>query len=1103
MTKTPLPDAPDREKILSLLDKSLLVEAAAGTGKTTAMVGRVVNLLKHGRNNLAAVTFTRKAAAELRQRLETRIGQLLADSGGETSDAEKANLRSAAAALPDSHIGTIHSFCARLLRERPVEAGLSPDFRELDADEDALLRERAWKDFAGTLARGRHRDLHALFATFGLDLDTLGNGFLAFADYPDMDEWIGRDAGVHQIDVDAFLKGVRAYHGSLLPLANALENADPGTDALMPICQILLRRLPRLTMPLGLPEAHRLAGLFKSNPKITQKQWLAPAFGMDKTAVLEFADAYRRFHGETVQPFKNACLAAVHAAALEAYHLARDRYDAIRRESGLVNFQDLLLATARMLRDFPEVRADFAERYGRLLVDEVQDTDPVQAEIMFLLASAAPRERDWRKCPPRPGALFIVGDPKQSIYRFRRADIAVYQEIKRLILRSGGEVLGLSANFRSQPTVLQWVNETFRLRTEEGREPPPEAVAASGRFADAESAYSPAYVPLLPGVAEGGGEAFHGVFRLEAIDVSKKEGVSEQDVLRNEAERIARFIRRAIDAGLPLPGREGPRAARAGDFLVITYGKKRAALYAEAVRSAGLECRASGGGTLGGSEALRLLARYLTAIDNPEDPVALTAALRGGLFGVSDPELYAWKKAGNAFSYLWRGGEQEGIGRIFALMRAHAARLREDGPWAALGRIADDLGLWALAATGDDPPMDCGALALALDLLQREKEAAPTLAAVVERLEWLLDRCEKDPLPAVEGGDNAVRVMNLHKTKGLEAPVVFLACTRGMRKHAVGLAVRRSGETVRGGLALRGGAHGAELLARPPEWDEVAEEEALFLAAERTRLNYVAATRAGAALIVSVHKSEGKWGTAFLPQYAHGETIAQALPEPEDSGAAFAEEKAEKPDLALLDEWEAAAASRAAALAAPSYSVERAKQETDPPAFSTAGETAETPVPAALSAAYGEVLHRALLFPSGTGGEREALAALLREFELPAGFLPLVEETVRRVHASALWRKALHSPQMFQEAPFTLFDEGAGESPALLRGVIDLVFRNATGWTVVDFKSDAVGPSALAAAASRHAPQLRAYAAAWEKLTGEAVTETGIYFFHADAYFPL
>ncbi len=1091
-----LPDAEDREKIHTLLDTNLLVEAAAGTGKTTAMVERIVNLAGQGHTALAAVTFTRKAAAELRERLERRVG----------------------GALADCHIGTIHSFCARLLRERPVEAGLSPDFREVDADEDALLRARAWKDFAGQLAQGRHNDIYALFETFGLDLDTLEKGFLAFADYPDIDEWTGRDAGVHRIDVDAFLKGVEAYNRTLTPLAAALESAEAGTDTLIPLCRTLRKRLPRLRrMPMGLADAFSLSGLFRDAPRITQKQWFALGPGLKKEDVLEIDAAYRRFFEETVLPFRNNCLAAVYAAALEAYHLARDRYDALRRTEGLVNFQDLLLATARMLRDHPGVRADFAQRYDRLLVDEVQDTDPVQAEIMFLLASADPRQRDWRRCPPRPGALFIVGDPKQSIYRFRRADIAVYQEIKRLIRASGGEVLGLSANFRSQPAVLDWVNETFRLPAEEGGAPPaPEAVAASGRFADAESPYSPAYVPLLPGRREDAGEGvFQGVFRLETLPVSKKEGVSDQDALRDEAERIARFIRRAVETGLPLPGREGsPRPARPGDFLIVTYEKKRAALYADAVRRAGLACRMSGGGTLGGSEAIRLLAQYLEAIDNPEDPVALAAVLRGGLFGVPDPELYAWKQAGNAFSYLRREDEAGGIGGIFSLMRRHAARIRESGAWSALEEVAEDLGLWALSATGGEAAVDCGALALALDVLKRGREATPTLGALVDRLRWLIARYDREALPAMESGAEAVRVMNLHKTKGLEAPVVFLACTRGMRGHAVALAVRRDGEAARGGLALWGGKHGTDLLARPPEWDAMAAEEALFLAAERTRLHYVAATRAGAALVVSVHRSGKDWKTGFLPQYAHGETIGRALPEPDDSAAARPEDDApEKPDLSRLDAVRAAAAERAAALARPSYRVERATAGSVPPALlpageaEEAGEAAERLVPADQAAAYGEVLHRALALPAGAGGmwgTREAVEALLREFDLPPELAPEVEETVRRVRASAVWRKAAESGRMLQEVPFTLYSEGAeGDAPSFLRGVIDLVFRNATGWTVVDFKSDAVGPSALAAAASRHGPQLRAYAAAWEQLTGEQVTETGIYFFRADAYFPL
>ena len=1092
-----LPDAAARETILDNLDANLVVEAAAGTGKTTCLVGRIMNLFRTGHHRIAAVTFTHKAASELRERLEKRLGQSLVDPG--LSEEEKAHLAQAQKLLPECHIGTIHSFCARLLRERPVEAGIGPDFRELDDSEDLFLRAQAWNEFARQLGGGEYRDLYRIFETFGLDLDTLGDSFRKFADFPDIEEWPGRDAGMHQIDADAFMTGVDAYYQSLRPLHAALENADPGTDALLPVLQILVRRYPRLHPPLALADAYRLSGLFKKNPKITQKQWLL--FAMDKDAALGEQARYLRFHEDTVVPFRNQCLAAVYAAALQAYQTARDIYDRLRLESGVLNFQDLLMAAAAMLREYPEVRADLAGRYRRLLIDEVQDTDPVQAEIMFLLASDAFSERDWRKCPPRPGALFIVGDPKQSIYRFRRADIVVYQEIKKRIVDCGGEVLGLSTNFRSQPAILDWVNATYCLPPGTGKTP--EEVAASGCFSLDESPHSPGYVALRPGLGEAPPGSFHGVYYLETIPVSKKDGVKEKDVVRDEADRIAAFIRHAVDSGMPIPEGSKTRPAHAGDFMVVTYEKPDAAVYAAALRAMGLECRVSSGGTLRNSKSLCLLREYLTALDNPEDGVQLLAVLRGELFGVSDPELYAWRKKGREFSFLAIHPEgDDAIGNILAILRKHWELFRRTDPALAVETVLEDLGLWAYSALGDDPSTQAGTVAAALELLRSEREELPTLGGLIERLVWHMEHYEKDPLPAAAGRGQAVRVMNLHKTKGLEAPVVFLTCTRGLRRHEAAFAVRRRAGKTSAGLALRGGLYGGTLLARPGEWDRLAEEEELFLAAEKTRLNYVAATRAGAALVVSVHMTNKVWKSAFLPCFVKGETIEKALPEPEMRPEARFDGVLDAIDGDGLLESAAAREAAREALLRPSYRVERAKPDFVPAIPAGDSGRTEDIFEGEAPLELGEVLHRLLQEDLSEVQTRDMAAVLLRDFSLPPGWLDDVADMVAQVKTSAVWQRAAAAERAYREAPFTVtaLEDGL---PVIRRGVIDLVFREEKGWIVVDYKSDLVGDGQVDAAARRHQAQLKAYAKAWECIIGEKVAETGIYFLRNGVYVPV
>ena len=1091
-----LPDAAARRVILENLDENLVVEAAAGTGKTTSLVGRIMNLFRSGRVNkasrFAAVTFTLKAAGELRQRLERELDAAIADPA--TPARELRHLELAKSLLPECHIGTIHSFCARLLRERPVEAGVVPDFREMEPDEDLLYRKRAWDEFSRRLVGGRRPELYRAFEIFGLDLDTLGQGFARFADFPDIPDWPGLDAGLDAIDTDGFVRAVAAFTESLDRLQPRLDTAEGGTDTLIPILQNLSRRARR-SAPNDIGQAFQLCRMLKTKPRLVQRQW-RDHLGLDKEQALEAMDEYARFCESSAAPFRTACLAAVYAKSLQAFAEAGDIYDRLRRADGVLNFQDLLMLTAGVLREYPEVRADLAARYARLLVDEVQDTDPVQAEIMFLLASEDPHERDWKRCVPRPGALFIVGDPKQSIYRFRRADIVVYQELKRCIVETGGRQLGLTANFRSQPEILDWVNKTlFR----DDPDASAEAVASSGRFGPTDSPYSPAYAPLRAGLPPAG-DAWSGVFYLETLPVSKKDGIGPREAVADEAARIAAFIRHAVDTGLLLPGRSGPRPAAAGDFLVVTYRKSKARHYAEALRRLGLECRVSSGGTLADSPALDLLEPYLDALSNPDDGIRLLAVLRGGLFGVADTELYRWKKAGRRFSFLTDAEtESSPVADALAMMRGHYRLFAREEPCRALADVVRDLGLWEYASLGDHPADSVGVLSTALELLNAARSELPTLGTLRTRLEWLRGNYDRDPLPARESAGQAVRIMNLHKTKGLEAPVVFLTSTRTVRRRDVAFAVRRGGEETQGALAMFGGEFGNLLLAQPAAWDEIAAEEGLFLAAEGTRLNYVAATRAGAALVVSVHKTSGGWKSAFLPEFAPGVTIAEKLPEP-DAVPGFSDGDKTAVDVDNLRRAMDVAAEKLPLLLKPSYMAERAKPESAFPDTAT-GVAADDGDPD-WAVDMGEILHR--LIEGGDDVSEAGLSAmagdLLQEFGRPRSLAGELSELIAALRRSDLWRRAARSERVFRETPFTVgIDTPAG--PSLRRGVIDLVFREDGGWVVVDYKSDripeGIGPEE---AAARHAAQLAAYADAWTKLTGEPVVETAVYFLRHDAY---
>lgn len=1090
-----LPDAEARAAITAELDCNLVVEAAAGTGKTTCLVARICEMIKAGamRDNarFAAVTFTIKAANELKQRLQAEIERQLRDA--QLTPGQREALASGLSALPECHIGTIHSFCARLLRERPVEAGVNPDFQELDQNQDAEYRVRAWNEFARRLDAGQYSLLANNFRVFGLDLDTLGNGFLNFAEYPDVDRWIGSDYKNEAIDLPAFVSGLDAFISSLGGFASLLENADPGNDPLIPILQVLNRRRKR-PLPKNVEDAYRLSALFRPNAEPRKRHWKT-VFAFDPEEIEERRNAYMRFCEDVVTPFRNQCQAAVYGSAMAAYKLVQDIYDRLRREDAVLNFQDLLLATARVLRNHPDVRQDLAGRFQRLLVDEVQDTDPVQAEILLLLASVDVGEKDWRNIVPRPGSLFIVGDPKQSIYRFRRADIVVYQELKDMVVKNGGRLLELTANFRSQPGILDWVNNTFALQPDETLDC--EAAAAAGKFSFEDSPYSPAYVPLTPGRSETEDECLKGVYCLETIP-EKRGKIGIADILADESARIAGFIRNALDKGYRIPDRGGVRAATPGDFLIVTYQKAAAPLYAAALGRLGIESEVSAGGALAASPVLDMLSSYLTALANPDDPVAMLAVLRGPLFGVSDQELYRWKKSGGQFFFPYAAeGEPRSVASVLRLLRRHHRMLLRQDTLSCLNRIIDDLGLWALACLGDDPDAGVGALFTTLELLKADRNKIAGPAGLVAQLHGLRKNYDGDVLPVRPSDGQAVRVMNVHKTKGLEAPVVFLACTRNIRARPARFAINRGGGAVEGGMVLAGGEFGNIPLACPMDWRQLAEREELFLQAERTRLNYVAATRAGSMLVVSVHQSAKVNRSAFLPGSNAEPVMANRLDEPVEPPVPRRETLAEGIDADQLERCEDRRRKGLDVALSATYQLERAKPDTGSTGYLSAGLSGEEEgADPELAADFGEIMHSLL----ATGGDAEGLtelaAQLLPEYGLPSGMAGELVAKAAGVRRSDIWRRAEASAHCFREVPFTVAGRG-GEMTALQRGVIDLVFREEDGWIIVDYKSDRIAKHAdIREAAQRHASQLNAYAKAWEKAIGEKVIDAIVYFVH-------
>ncbi|HYB44779.1 MAG TPA: UvrD-helicase domain-containing protein, partial [Candidatus Methylomirabilis sp.] len=462
-----LVDDDARQRIRSSLGETMLVEAAAGTGKTSELVARLVAVLAEGRGRVetvVAVTFTEKAAGELKLRLRVALEQARQSAG--TGSPRRINLDEAVAHLEEARVSTIHGFCNDLLHERPVEALVDPRFQVLTEPQAESLYRRAFDRWVEAQLEAPREGLRrALRRRASLDdgdpVERIRRAGWALAGWRDFREPWRRQLFAREAAIDALVERVHAFAGLVRSCGNPTDGLYADTW--------LARRISddvRLGEQLA-PRDHDaleagLAELARS------RQFRRPRRGYDRNyragVTRDEILAEHGALGEALDDFARQADADLAALLQGELFATVDAYEALKARAGCLDFLDLLLRTRDLLRGRGDVRAELQRRFTHIFVDEFQDTDPLQAEILLLLAAADPAASSWRDATPAPGKLFLVGDPKQSIYRFRRADVGIYQEVKRLLKGRGAAVVELTSSFRAVPPVQRLVNAAFAPR---------------------------------------------------------------------------------------------------------------------------------------------------------------------------------------------------------------------------------------------------------------------------------------------------------------------------------------------------------------------------------------------------------------------------------------------------------------------------------------------------------------------------------------------------------------------------------------------------------------------------------------------------------------
>jgi ATP-dependent helicase/nuclease subunit A len=1064
-------DQDARNTICFDLGTNLLVESAAGTGKTTALVTRMINLIREGAcgpGTLVAVTFTRKAAAELRVRFQTELELECKNASG----IEKERLGVALVNTDPGFIGTIHSFCAKILRERPIQAGVDIGFVEMDDEEDADVKNRAWENYVAELYVKNDPSLK-IVEKLGVEIGRLRTAFFTISKYPDVHDWPAEKRPAPRLaEVIPHLEDYVEAITALMP-----QFPDKwGTDKLIPACKPIPGGFRQICWNRE-SDLIDLLKLFDRNVSAVKKYWPA---GIDPDEHLE---KWNEFRETQAAPVIKAWLEHTYSYLMDVVSGAIRRYEVIKRESGRLSYEDLLIKTAGLLKSNAGIRKYFRSRFSHLLVDEFQDTDPIQAEILMYLTAENPDEPDWRRCRPAAGSLFLVGDPKQSIYRFRRADIVTYNQVRGIIEEAGGKVVNLSTNFRTVKPLTDWVNTAFEAE-----------------FEAFEEQYSPRYVNLDAARLEVGAGFWPPVQKIEMPKAKRgsKTGADEaaQSPRSIEAELIARSIRDAVETKRPIARKEKENdAAGFGDFLIITPTKKNLGEYSAKLQHYGIPHEVSGGGALNQIPELRLLYALLRAVSDSYDQIALAAVLRSELFGISDQELYDFDRLGGKFNFREAVPEDlpESLSRLkecFAILQTYAFELATLPPVAAVERIAGHIGLFAHTGISPGWSMRAGSLSKAIELLRNSAREFWSIQEVIRFLEKLITAEEgPDTIPVRPYEGKAVRVMNLHKAKGLEAPVVFLADPTKENERKVESHIDRTTGASCGYLRiLEKTRYSVNDLGAPVNWDNFAEIESRFLKAENLRLLYVAATRAGSNLIISSAETKNRW--AFFNKQLNCPKLqdpgAQKIPYNELDLSQYDPAQTE---AVIHRDWET--------LLKPTYIQTGAKK------YALADHAVEA-VTNRHAELRGTLIHRALeslMLDPACDVSGIITSIIAEDNDLDADTAAILSkdalETATRVLHSAVWRRFQASPRRFVEAPFVIPAENETGS---IRGVIDLVFQEAEGWVIVDYKSTRAPKEALRDYAAFYKPQLDIYASAWEAATGEAVTEKGIFFTSLDVY---
>ncbi|MGO1468511.1 MAG: UvrD-helicase domain-containing protein [Tissierella sp.] len=820
-----------REEIVNTFDKNYLLEAGAGAGKTTIIVERIINHIiseKIEAKNIVAITFTKAASLELAERIEREALEYLSK---EKDKSTRENLER----VEELFSGTIHSFCEMLLREMPFEAGLTPGY-EIVEDSNEFY-EKIWYEFLRN-NKDKYKEYIDLFRLFNIDYRDLKQGAISVMDNPDIN-FVGFDLG---IDYEELKDRFKSLDKKALNTSFIKQGSNLG--------KLFVKIIEE-----GGDLNKYISDLLKECPKINSDDDLTSKYIYKKHQEKDEAKDIVDFIEKIIEIY-SSLNAIIYNICTEFVNLVGEYKEV--EYTNYLTFNDLLFKACKLIKTSKKAREHFRGKFKYFYIDEAQDTDPLQAELLLLLSHDGDIEdlKSFTDVNPKAGSLFIVADPKQSIYRFRRADISIYESVKGVIDRFG-EVVNLDINFRSTNGICKWVEKTFKDRSD--------GFAFLEEASDTQAGFK-GILNFWKEDEKEDSKHLSGVYKYETQDANIDEEEIEKDKETQrevkEEEYIANLVRDIIDTKYidEKIGRDEftNRRVENKDIMILTKTNEETGIFLDELKRNNIPALLAGEKRLSDNREVLNLFLLLDFLIDPRDDIKFVAVLRNCFYLEVETVNLLFNK-GKKANVMFNDEEFKRIDHphlkeSIAYLKEIFTKSKYEDPIIFIEKlIKEKIGIYDTHKEYSEIEKRDGHSSLVQTVELLKSKGAISLYGIKEELKELIDNKINYELPVnLNFAQNAVRVMNIHKSKGLEANIVILV---GWDKKRTLMPDSYHVEKIKdeniGYIVCK-----SKTLVKSPEEKIRKDKEKEFKDAELDRLIYVASTRAKSVLILPAIEDE-------------------------------------------------------------------------------------------------------------------------------------------------------------------------------------------------------------------------------------------------------